>query len=37
MEAVEVKVATEVGQVMGLVLMGNVLLGTVQQKVTNLE
>ncbi len=29
MEAVEVKVATEVVQVVGLVLMGNVLLGTV--------
>ncbi len=36
-EAVEVKVATEVVQVMGLVLMGNVLLGTVQQKATTLE
>ncbi len=37
MEAVEVEVAMEVVQVMGLVLMGNVLLGTVQQKATTLE
>ena len=36
-EAVTVKVATEVVQVVGLVLMGNVLLGTVQQKATTLE
>jgi hypothetical protein len=36
-EAVEVKVATEVVQVMGLVLEGGVLLGTVQQKATTLE
>ncbi len=36
-EAVEVEMATEVVQVMGLVLMGNVLLGTVQQKVATLE
>ncbi len=36
-EAVEVKVAAEVVQVMGLVLMGNVLLGTVQQKAATLE
>ncbi len=36
-EAVEVKVATEVVQVVGLVLMGNVLLGTVQQKAATLE
>ncbi len=37
MEAVEVKVAMEVVQVVGLVLMGNVLLGTVQQKAATLE
>ncbi len=37
MEAVQVKVAAEVVQVVGLVLMGNVLLGTVQQKATTLE
>jgi hypothetical protein len=37
MEAVKVKVAVEVLQVVGLVLMGNVLLGTVQQKATTLE
>ncbi len=36
-EAVKVEVATEVVQVMGLVLMGNALLGTVQQKATTLE
>ncbi len=39
-KAVEVKkveVATEVVQVVGLVLMGNVLLGTVQQKAVTLE
>ncbi len=36
-KAVEVKVAAEVVQVMGLVLEGNVLLGTVQQKATTLE
>jgi hypothetical protein len=34
---VEVKVAVEVVQVVGLVLMGSVLLGTVQQKSTLLE
>ncbi len=37
MEAVKVEVAAEVVQVMGLVLMGNVLLGTVQQQATTLE
>ncbi len=37
MEAVEVKVAMEVVQVVGLVLMGNVLLRTLQQKATTLE
>ncbi len=36
-EAVKVEVAAEVVQVVGLVLMGNVLLGTVQQKPTTLE
>ncbi len=36
-EAVEVKVATEVVQAVGLVLKGNVLLGTVQQKAATLE
>jgi hypothetical protein len=36
-EAVEVEVAAEVVQVMGLVLEGSVLLGTVQQKATTLE
>ncbi len=36
-EAVEVEVATEVVQVVGLVLEGSVLLGTVQQKATTLE
>jgi hypothetical protein len=37
MEAVEVKVAAEVVQVVGLVLEGSVLLGTVQQKAMTLE
>jgi hypothetical protein len=36
-EAVEVEVATEVVQVVGLVLMGSVLFGTVQQKTATLE
>ena len=36
-EDVEVEMAAEVVQVVGLVLMGNVLLGTVQQKATLLE
>ncbi len=36
-EAKEVKVAAEVVQVVGLVLKGIVLLGTVQQKATTLE
>ncbi len=36
-EAVKVEVAAEVVQVMGLVLVGNVLLGTVQQKAATLE
>jgi hypothetical protein len=36
-EAVEVKVAMELVQVVGLALMGNVLLGTVQQKAATLE
>ncbi len=36
-EAVKVEVATEVVQVVGLVLMGNMLLGTVQQKAATLE
>ncbi len=36
-EAVKVKVAAEVVQVTGLVLMGNVLLGTAQQKAATLE
>jgi hypothetical protein len=36
-EAVKVKVAAKVVQVVGLVLMGNVLLGTVQQKAATLE
>jgi hypothetical protein len=36
-EAMEVEVATEVVQVVGLVLMGNMLLGTVQQKAATLE
>ncbi len=37
MEAVEVEVATEVVQAVGLVLKGSVLLGTVQQKAATLE
>ncbi len=37
MEAVKVEVAAEVVQVVGLVLMSNKLLGTVQQKATTLE
>jgi hypothetical protein len=37
MEAVEVEVATEVVQVVGLVLKGSELLGTVQQKSATLE
>ncbi len=36
-EAVEVEVATEVVQAMGLVLKGSVLHGTVQQKAATLE
>ncbi len=36
-EAVKVEVAAEVVQIVGLVLMGNMLLGTVQQKATTLE
>jgi hypothetical protein len=36
-EAMEVDVAAEVVQVVGLVLEGGVLLGTVQQKATTLE
>ncbi len=36
-EAMKVEVAAEVVQVVGLVLMGNALLGTVQQKATTLE
>jgi hypothetical protein len=36
-KAVEVEVAVEVVQVVGLVLKGSVLLGTVQQKATTLE
>ncbi len=36
-QAVEVEVATEVVQVVGLVLMGNMLVGTVQQKAATLE
>jgi hypothetical protein len=36
-EAVEIVVATEVMQIVGLVLKGSVLLGTVQQKATTLE
>jgi hypothetical protein len=35
--AVEVEVAAEVVQVVGLVLKGSVLLGTVQQKAATLE
>jgi hypothetical protein len=37
MEAVEVEVAKEVVQVMGLFLRGSVLLGTVQRKAATLE
>jgi hypothetical protein len=37
MEAMEVEVATEVVQGVGLVLKGSVLLGTVQQKAATLE
>ncbi len=37
MEVVEVEVAEEVVQVVGLVLKGSVLLGTVQQKAATLE
>ncbi len=36
-EAVQVEVAVEVVQVVGLVLMSNVLLRTVQRKATTLE
>jgi hypothetical protein len=36
-KAVEVEVATEVVQDVGLVLKGSMLLGTVQQKATTLE
>ncbi len=36
-EALEAKVAAEVVQVMGLILEGSMLLGTVQQKATTLE
>ncbi len=36
-EAMEVEVAAEVVQVVGLVLKGSMLLGTVQQKATTLE
>ncbi len=36
-EVVEVEVAKEVVQVVGLVLKGSVLLGTVQQKPATLE
>ncbi len=36
-KAVEVEVAAEVVQVVGLVLKGSMLLGTVQQKATTLE
>ena len=36
-EAVKVEVAVEMVQVVGLILMGNALLGTVQQKATTLE
>jgi hypothetical protein len=36
-EAVEVEVAAEVVQVVGLVLKGSMLLGTVQEKATTLE
>ncbi len=37
MEAMKVKVAAEVVQVVGLFLKGSVLLGTVQQKAATLE
>jgi hypothetical protein len=37
MEVVEVEVAKEVVQVVGLFLKGSVLLGTVQQKAATLE
>ena len=37
MKAVEVEVAAEVVQVVGLVLKGSVLLGTVQLQATTLE
>ncbi len=37
MEVVEVEVAKEVVQVVGLILKGSVLLGTVQQKAATLE
>ncbi len=37
MEAVEVEVAVEVVQAVGLVLKGSVLLGTVQRKAVTLE
>ncbi len=36
-EAMEVEVAMEVVQAVGLVLKGSVLLGTVQRKATTLE
>ncbi len=36
-EAVEVEVAKEVVQIVGLFLKGSVLLGTVQQKAATLE
>jgi len=36
-EAMKVEVAAEAVQFVGLVLMGNVLLGTVQQKAATLE
>jgi hypothetical protein len=36
-EVVEVEVAEEVVQVMGLVLKGSVLLGTVQRKAATLQ
>ncbi len=36
-EAAEVKVAAKVVQVVGLVLKGSMLLGTVKQKATTLE
>jgi hypothetical protein len=37
MEAMEVEVAVEVVQVVGLILKGSVLLGTVQRKAATLE